>query len=107
MTLFPDMHLATERFTTKEGRPAFAIVLRSEQDPKGTFGTFTLDEAEAERIIALVNQELNDARDLATDRFRASGGDPAAVASQRAPGPAEMFRQLGAHFGDPDKDPRR
>lgn len=102
MTLYPDMHLALERFTTTEGRPAFAIVLRSEKDPKGTFGTFILDESEAERIVALVSQDMNEARCLATDRYRAAGGDPAAVASQRAPSPAEMFRQLDGLFGDPD-----
>jgi hypothetical protein len=103
MTLFPDMHLAAEPFTTKEGRPAIAILLCSEKDPKGTFGSFSLDGNEAKRIINFVNAEMNEARKLATERFRASGGDPAAVASQRAPSPAEMFRQLDALLGDPDK----
>ncbi len=104
MTLFPDMHFAAEHFTTKEGQPAIAIVLRSEKNPKGNFATFALNEAEASRIINFVNAEMDEARKLATERFRASGGDPAAVASQRAPSPAEMFRQLDAILGDPDED---
>lgn len=102
MTLFPDMHLAAEPFTTTDSRPAIAIVLRSENDPKGTFGTFTFDGNEAKRIIDVINAEMDEARKLATARFRASGGDPATVAAQRAPSPADMFRQLDAIFGDPD-----
>ena len=104
MTLFPDMRLEAESFTTKDGRHAIAILLRSEKDPEGTFGTFTLDEKEAKRIVALVNDEMDTTRKLATERFRASGGDPAAVASARAPSSDEMLDQLRVFFGNPDDD---
>ncbi|MEZ4403888.1 MAG: hypothetical protein R3B06_27945 [Kofleriaceae bacterium] len=101
-TLFPDMRLEAERFTTKDGQPATAIMLRSEKDPNGTFGTFSLDEHDAARIIAVLNVDMDEARKLATERFCARGGDPTAVASLRAPSPSERFRILDAILGDPD-----
>lgn len=104
MALFPDMRFEVEPFTSKDGRSAFAIVLRSEKNPDGTFGTFTFDETEAKRITSLLNAEMDAARTFATERFRANGGDPAAVASLRAPSRAEMFEQLNAVLGNPDDE---
>jgi hypothetical protein len=76
MTLFPDMRFRSEPFTTKEGHAAIAILFCSEKNPKGTFATFALDEDEASRIINFMNAELDETRTLASERFRASGGDP-------------------------------
>lgn len=105
--LLPDMRVEAAPFTTNDGRRAIAILLRSEKDPEGTFGTFTHDENEAQRIIALLNSEMDAARNVATERFRASGGDPGAVASQRAPSPDEMSTILAGLFGNPDDRPDR
>lgn len=103
-SLLPDMRIEGERFTMNDGRRAIAILLRSEKDPEGTFGTFAVDEDEAARIIALLNSEMNATRAVATDCFRASGGDPDTVASQRAPSMDEMFTVLKGLLGDPDED---
>jgi hypothetical protein len=102
-TIFPDMRFEAEPFMTTEGRPAIAIVLRSDKDPKGAFGTFSLDENDARRIIELLNREMDATRAMAMERFRANGGDPASVASRRAPSPAERSAFLDALLGDPDK----
>jgi hypothetical protein len=103
MDLFPDIHFEAEPFTTSDGRRAIAIVLRSEKNPKGSFGTFSVDEEEANRIISILNDEMDETRKLATERFRVSGGDPTRFASLRAPSTAEMFAQLDVFFGDPDE----
>lgn len=100
--LFPDLRFEAESFTTRDGHPATAIVLRSEKDPKGTFGTFSLDENDAHRIIELLNREMDATRAMAMERFLANGGDPASVASLRAPSPAERFAVLDALLGNPD-----
>ncbi len=99
MNLFPDQHFATEPFTTRDGRQAIAIVFRSEKEPQGTFGTFSTDEREARRIVAALNDELNATRAIATERFRASGGDPAQFTSARAPSLDEMLAELEPFFG--------
>lgn len=103
-TLFPDVRFEAEPFVTQDGQPATAIILRSDKDPEGTFGSFSLDSDEARRIIAFLNAEIDEARRLATERFRAAGGDPASVAHARAPSPAESFAILDMLLGDPDKD---
>lgn len=103
MSLFPDMRFEGEAFTTKDGRRAIAILLRSEKNPQGTFGTFALDEGEADRIITLLNSEMDATRAIAMERFRASGGDPAAVASQLAPSSEEMFAVFEALLGTEDE----
>ena len=100
--VYPDMRFEAEPFVTTEGRPAIAIVLRSDKDPKGAFGTFSLDENDARRIIELLNREMDATRAMAMERFRANGGDPASVASRRAPSPAERSAFLDAVLGDPD-----
>lgn len=100
--VYPDLRFEAEPFTTTEGHPAVAIVLRSDNDPRGTFGTFSLDENDAHRIIELLNREMDATRAMAMERFRANGGDPASVASLRAPSPAERFAVLDALLGNPD-----
>lgn len=101
--LFPDLRLEAEPFRMKGGAHAVAILLRSDNDPEGIFGTFVLDEKEAARIVALLTDEMNTARQLAAERFRSSGGDPAAANSLRAPSPAELSSRLDALFGNPDE----
>jgi hypothetical protein len=103
-SLFPDMELAPEPFKLNDGRDAVAILLRSDKDPEGIFGTFTLEESEARRIIAFVTSEMNVAREIAAARFQATGGDVAVIDSLRAPSRAELAAQLDAMFGDPDEE---
>ena len=102
--LYPDHRFEAEPFTMQGGRPAIAILLRSDKDPRGTFGTFSLDENDAHRIIELLNREMDATRAMAMERFRANGGDPASVASRRAPSRAERWAILDALLGDPDDD---
>lgn len=102
--VYPDLRFEPEPFTTSEGRPAIAITLRSDKDPVGVFGTFSLDEHDARRIIELLNRELDATRAMAMERFRANGGDPASVAALRAPSPAERWAFLDAVLGNPDDD---
>ena len=101
--LFPDMRLEPEPFKLKDGRAAIAIVLRSDNDPEGIFGTFVLDENEARRIIDFITDEMNVARQRAAERFKASGGDLTALDSMRAPSRAELTAQLDSLFGNPDE----
>jgi hypothetical protein len=100
--VYPDMRFEAEPFTTREGHRAVAILLRADKDPLGAFGTFSLDENDAHRIIELLNREMDATRAMAMERFRANGGDPASVASRRAPSPAERSAFLDAVLGDPD-----
>lgn len=102
--LYPDHRFEPQPFTTSEGRPAIAITLRSDKDPVGVFGTFSLDENDAHRIIELLNREMDATRAMAMERFRANGGDPASVAALRAPSPAERWAFLDAVLGNPDDD---
>lgn len=102
-SLFPDMRLEPEPFRLKDGRQAIAIVLRSDNDPEGIFGTFALDEKEAHRIITFVTNEMNAARQLAAERFKSAGGDLTALDSMRAPSRAELTTQLDSLFGNPDE----
>jgi hypothetical protein len=103
-SVYPDMRFEAEPFRTIDGRPAIAIVLRSDKDPEGVFGTFSLDQNDAHRIIELLNREMDATRAMAMARFRANGGDPASVASRRAPSRAERWAILDALLGDPDDD---
>lgn len=102
--LFPDMRLEAEHFKLKDGRAATAVVLRSDKDPEGTFGTFFLDEKEAYRTIAVVTEAMNAARRIAASRFEANGGDLAILETLRAPSRDELDAQLVALLGNPDDD---
>lgn len=102
--LFPDMRLEAESFNLKDGRAATAVLLRSDKDPEGTFGTFFLDEKEAHRAIAIVTEEMNATRQIAAARFAAAGGDLAVLDSLRAPSREELDAQLQALLGNPDDE---
>lgn len=103
-SLLPDMRLEPEPFVMKDGRHAIAIVLKSDNDTEGVFGTFVPDEQEAARVIAFITAEMNVARTIAAQRFQASGGDPAVIHSLRAPSRAELTAQLEAVLGNPDDE---